>query len=145
MEFNTKTGMETNLSSGDNKKKCDTTTSTTPGTSQSLSPARSPRKPKFTTSIPSNPPSLQHSPPSLHHQNPPSDLSHLGDENLEEKALGLTIHEIWEESGQKWRPWAANGRATRIGKIVLVVDSDTVVPKDCLKDALETLVGVRSQ
>ena len=113
----------------------DTTTSTTPGTSQSLGPARSPRKPKFTTSVPSNPPSLrQHSPPSLHQQ-PPSDLSHLGDEDLEEKALGLAIQEIWEESGQKWRPWAANGRATRIGEIVLVVDSDTVVPEDCLRDA----------
>jgi hypothetical protein len=60
----------------------------------------------------------------------------LGDEDLEEKALGLAIHEIWEESGQKWRPWAANGHATRIGEIVLVVDSDTVVPEDCLRDAL---------
>lgn len=59
----------------------------------------------------------------------------MGDEDLEEKALGLAIHEIWEESGRKWRPWAANGRATRIGEIVLIVDSDTVVPEDCLRDA----------
>ena len=63
------------------------------------------------------------------------DLSQLGDEDLEEKALGLAIHEMWEESGRKWRPWAANGRATRIGEIVLIVDSDTVVPEDCLRDA----------
>ena len=111
-----------------------TITSATPGTSQSLGPARSPPStPKFRTSFPSNPPSLRrHSPPSLQ-QDP--DLSHLGDEDLEEKALGLAIHEMWEESGQKWRPWAANGRATRIGEFVLIVDSDTVVPEDCLRDA----------
>ena len=113
-----------------------TVTSITPGTSQSLvCPARSPSTPNFNTPFPSNPPSLRrHSPPSLHQQ-PLSDLSNLGDEDLEEKALGLAIHEIWEESGRKWRPWAANGRATRIGEIVLIVDSDTVVPEDCLRDA----------
>ena len=59
----------------------------------------------------------------------------LGIEDLEEKALGMAIEEVWEESGRKWRPWAANGRATRIGEIVLIVDSDTVVPEDCLRDA----------
>jgi len=59
----------------------------------------------------------------------------LGDKDLEEKALGMAIEEVWEESGKKWRPWAANGRATRIGEIVLIVDSDTVVPEDCLRDA----------
>jgi hypothetical protein len=105
--------------------------STTPGTSQSLGLTRSPPStPKFTTSFPSNPPSLRRQ--SLLQQ---PDLPHLGDEDLEEKALGLAIHEMWEESGQKWRPWAANGRATRIGEIVLIVDSDTVVPEDCLRDA----------
>jgi hypothetical protein len=113
-----------------------TITGTTPGTSQSLGPARSPSTPNFNTSFPSSPPSLRHhSPPSLHQQNPVSDLSQLGDEDLEERALGLAIQEIWEESGRKWRPWAANGRATRIGEIVLIVDSDTVVPEDCLRDA----------
>jgi hypothetical protein len=56
-------------------------------------------------------------------------------EDLEEKALGMAIEEVWEESGRRWRPWAANGRATRIGEIVLIVDSDTVVPEDCLRDA----------
>lgn len=62
-------------------------------------------------------------------------LAGLGDEDLEEKALGMAIEEVWEESGRKFRPWAANGRATRIGEIVLIVDSDTVVPEDCLRDA----------
>ncbi|KAF9561703.1 hypothetical protein CPC08DRAFT_722637 [Agrocybe pediades] len=62
-------------------------------------------------------------------------LAGLGDEDLEEKALGMAIEEVWEESGRKFRPWAANGRATRIGEIILIVDSDTVVPEDCLRDA----------
>lgn len=53
------------------------------------------------------------------------------DEDLEEKALGLAIEEMFEESGGRWRPWAANGRATRMGEIVLIVDSDTVVPEVC--------------
>lgn len=47
----------------------------------------------------------------------------------------MAIEETWEESGRRWRPWAANGRATRIGEILLLVDSDTVVPEDCLRDA----------
>ncbi len=58
-----------------------------------------------------------------------------GDEELEEKALGMAIEEMWEESGERWRPWAANGKAVRIGEIILLVDSDTVVPEDCLRDA----------
>ena len=57
------------------------------------------------------------------------------DHDLEERALGMAIEETWEESGRRWRPWAANGRATRIGEILLLVDSDTVVPEDCLRDA----------
>ena len=112
----------------------DTITGTTPGMAQSIGVAPSPSTPNLTASFPSNTPSLQHhSPPSLHQHRPFSDL--LGDEDLEEKALGLAIQEVWEESGRKWRPWAANGRATRIGEFVLIVDSDTVVPEDCLRDA----------
>lgn len=109
-------------------------TSTTPGTSQSRGIVLSPSTPNFITSFPlSNPSPL--SPPSLHQQRPLSDMFQLGDEDVEEKALSLAIHEIWEESGRKWRPWAANGRAMRIGEIVLIVDSDTAVPEDCLRDA----------
>lgn len=62
----------------------------------------------------------------------PEAIGHL---DLEERALALAIEEEWEESGRQWRPWAANGRATRIGEIVLIVDADTVVPEDCLRDA----------
>ena len=107
-----------------------TITSATAGTSQSLGQTRSPPStPKFSTSFPSNPPSIRrHFPPSLQQE---QDLSHLGDKDLEEKALSLAIQEMREESGQKWRPWAANGRATGIGEIVLIVDSNTVVLEDC--------------
>ncbi|KAF8634047.1 hypothetical protein AX17_004311 [Amanita inopinata Kibby_2008] len=57
------------------------------------------------------------------------------EDDPEEKALGMAIEEMWEESGRKWRAWAANGKATRIGEIILLVDSDTIVPEDCLRDA----------
>lgn len=56
-------------------------------------------------------------------------------EDLEEKALMLAIDEVYEASGHRWRPWAANGRACRLGEIILLVDSDTIVPEDCLRDA----------
>ncbi|KAI0339326.1 hypothetical protein BDW22DRAFT_620375 [Trametopsis cervina] len=56
-------------------------------------------------------------------------------EDLEERALMLAIEEVHQASGKRWRPWAANGRACRLGEIILLVDSDTVVPEDCLRDA----------
>lgn len=56
-------------------------------------------------------------------------------EDLEEKALMMAIDEVYEASGKRWRPWAANGRACRLGEIILLVDSDTIVPEDCLRDA----------
>lgn len=52
-----------------------------------------------------------------------------GDEDLEEKALGMAIEEVFTESGDRFRPWAANGKAIRLGEIVLLVDSDTLVPE----------------
>lgn len=56
-------------------------------------------------------------------------------EDLEEKALQMAIDEVYEASGRRFRPWAANGRACRLGEIILLVDSDTIVPDDCLRDA----------
>ena len=56
-------------------------------------------------------------------------------DDLEEQALQMAIDEVYEASGRRFRPWAANGRACRLGEIVLIVDSDTVVPEDCLRDA----------
>jgi hypothetical protein len=52
-----------------------------------------------------------------------------GDVELEEKALLMAVEETYEASGRKWRPWAANGKAVRIGEIILLVDSDTIVPE----------------
>ncbi|KAH9923868.1 glycosyl transferase family group 2-domain-containing protein [Fomitopsis serialis] len=57
------------------------------------------------------------------------------DWELEERALQLAIDEVYESSGRKFRPWAANGRACRVGEIILIVDSDTIVPEDCFRDA----------
>jgi cellulose synthase/poly-beta-1,6-N-acetylglucosamine synthase-like glycosyltransferase len=70
-------------------------------------------------------------------------------EDLEEEALGMAIEEMYEESrvngsgiygneggkGAGWKPWGANGKAMRVGEIILLVDADTVVPEDCLRDA----------
>lgn len=52
-------------------------------------------------------------------------------DNLEEKALELAIDEIYQTNGQKWKPWASNARSIRIGDIILIVDSDTIVPEVC--------------
>ena len=60
-------------------------------------------------------------------------------EDIEEKALQMAIDEVYEGSGRKFRPWAANGRSIRVGEIILIVDSDTVVPEDCLRDAAREL------
>ncbi|KAJ7650952.1 glycosyl transferase family group 2-domain-containing protein [Roridomyces roridus] len=56
-------------------------------------------------------------------------------EDLEERALSLAIEEMYQESGRKFRPWAANSKASRLGEYILIVDSDTIVPEDCLRDA----------
>ncbi|KAJ7740916.1 glycosyl transferase family group 2-domain-containing protein [Mycena maculata] len=60
-------------------------------------------------------------------------------EDLEERALNLAIEEMYEETGRKYRPWAANGKSARLGEYVLIVDSDTIVPEDCLRDAAREL------
>lgn len=56
-------------------------------------------------------------------------------DGLEEGALQLAVDEVYEVGGRRCRPWAANGRACRIGEIMLIVDPDTIVPEDCLQDA----------
>lgn len=43
--------------------------------------------------------------------------------------MALALSESYAETGDRWRPWAANGRHMRVGEIVLIVDSDTVVPE----------------
>ncbi|THH11529.1 hypothetical protein EW145_g574 [Phellinidium pouzarii] len=61
------------------------------------------------------------------------------DEKLEERALQMAIEETFVETGGRWRPWAANARSIRVGEIILIVDSDTIVPEDCLRDAAREL------
>ncbi|KAH8835947.1 glycosyl transferase family group 2-domain-containing protein [Flagelloscypha sp. PMI_526] len=56
-------------------------------------------------------------------------------ESLEEKAMNMAIEEIYQENGQRWKPWAANPKSLRMGEIVLIIDADTVVPEDCFRDA----------
>lgn len=58
---------------------------------------------------------------------------------LEERALQLAVEEVFAESGNQFRPWAANARSIRMGEIILIVDSDTIVPEDCLRDAAREL------
>jgi hypothetical protein len=57
--------------------------------------------------------------------------SHDGDEDIEEQALRLAVEEIYEESGRRFRPWAHNAKALRLGDVILIVDSDTIVPEVC--------------
>ena len=61
------------------------------------------------------------------------------EESLEDKAMNMAVEEIYEGNGRRWRPWACNGKSIRIGEIILIVDSDTIVPEDCLRDAAREL------
>ncbi|KAH7890394.1 glycosyl transferase family group 2-domain-containing protein [Phlebopus sp. FC_14] len=70
---------------------------------------------------------------SLGGTNTPNPIHHI--EDLEERALQMAMEEVYQESECRYRPWAANARSIRIGPLILLVDSDTVVPEDCLRDA----------
>jgi len=48
---------------------------------------------------------------------------------LEDKAMNMALEEIFEETGGRWKPWASNGKSIRVGEIILIVDSDTIVPE----------------
>ncbi|KAG6856108.1 hypothetical protein H0H87_007360 [Tephrocybe sp. NHM501043] len=65
--------------------------------------------------------------------------ANLGSDSLEDKALELAIEEMYQATGQKWKPWAKNARSIRMGEVVLIVDSDTIVPEDCFRDAAREL------
>ena len=60
-------------------------------------------------------------------------------ECLEDQAMKLAVEEMYEESGRRFKPWAANGKSLRMGEVVLIIDSDTIVPKDCFRDAAREL------
>lgn len=59
--------------------------------------------------------------------------------SLEDRAMHMACDEVFAETGEKWKPWASNGKSIRIGEIILLVDADTVVPEDCLRDAAREL------
>ncbi|TFK22850.1 hypothetical protein FA15DRAFT_671099 [Coprinopsis marcescibilis] len=60
-------------------------------------------------------------------------------QSLEEKALEMAVEETYEKTGKKFKPWACNARSLRIGDIILLIDSDTIVPEDCFRDAAREL------
>jgi hypothetical protein len=51
------------------------------------------------------------------------------DQPLEDRALTMACEELYLEGGEKWKPWACNGKSIRMGEIILLVDSDTIVPE----------------
>ncbi|KAF7778417.1 CAZyme family GT2 [Agaricus bisporus var. burnettii] len=57
------------------------------------------------------------------------------EECLEDRALKLALDEVYADSGNTFMPWGANGKSIRMGEIILIIDSDTVVPEDCFRDA----------
>ena len=56
-----------------------------------------------------------------------------GDDYLEDQAMRMAQEEMYEESGKKWKPRCANGKSLRVGEIILIIDSDTVVPEVCFE------------
>ncbi|KAF8260587.1 glycosyl transferase family group 2-domain-containing protein [Lactarius quietus] len=68
-----------------------------------------------------------------------SEASDVAGEDIEEQALRVAVEEIFEENGRRFRPWAHNAKALRMGEIILLVDSDTIVPEDCFRDAAREL------
>ncbi|TFK36441.1 glycosyl transferase family group 2-domain-containing protein [Crucibulum laeve] len=57
------------------------------------------------------------------------------EESLEDRAMKMAQEEIFQECGQQFKPWCANGKSIRVGEIILIIDSDTIVPEDCFRDA----------
>ncbi|EPQ53060.1 hypothetical protein GLOTRDRAFT_107162 [Gloeophyllum trabeum ATCC 11539] len=60
---------------------------------------------------------------------------------LEDRAMNMALEEMWDEWGRRpgFRGWACNGKSLRVGDIILIIDSDTIVPEDCLRDAAREL------
>lgn len=50
-------------------------------------------------------------------------------ESLEDRAMSLAAEELFRESDFKHKPWAYNGKALRMGEIILIIDADTIVPE----------------
>ncbi|KAF9262377.1 hypothetical protein L218DRAFT_960195 [Marasmius fiardii PR-910] len=63
------------------------------------------------------------------------------EESLEDKAMKMAIEEVYEETGNRWKPWACNGKSLRVGEIILIIDADTIVPEDCFRDAAREMAA----
>jgi hypothetical protein len=50
-------------------------------------------------------------------------------EDIEEQALRMAVEEMYEESGRLHKVWAHNAKALHIGEIILIIDSDSIVPE----------------
>ncbi|TFK51375.1 hypothetical protein OE88DRAFT_1629543 [Heliocybe sulcata] len=60
---------------------------------------------------------------------------------LEDRAMDMALEEMWDECGRRpgFKGWACNGKSIRVGELILIIDSDTIVPEDCLRDAAREL------
>lgn len=56
-------------------------------------------------------------------------------EYVEDRAMKLAQEEMIAETEGKFKPLCANAKSLRMGEIILIIDSDTVVPLDCFRDA----------
>ena len=63
-------------------------------------------------------------------------------EGIEEEALRYAVEEIFEESGRRFKPWAHNAKALRMGEIILLVDSDTIVPEGRLSESRRYVISI---
>jgi hypothetical protein len=53
-----------------------------------------------------------------------------GGEIIEEQTLRLATEEIYEESGRRFfKPCAHSAKALHMGEVILIVDSDIIVPE----------------
>ena len=52
-----------------------------------------------------------------------------GGKHIEEQALRLTSEEIYDKSARRFKGWAYDAKALRMGEVILIVDSDTIVPE----------------
>lgn len=57
------------------------------------------------------------------------DIESIDGKSLEEKALDMAVEEMFQETGNRFRPWACNAKSLRVGEIILIIDSDTIVPE----------------
>ena len=64
-----------------------------------------------------------------------------GGENIGEQTLRLATEEIYEESGRRiFNPCAHSAKAPHMGEVILIVDSDIIVPEvSCSQVELVTI------